>query len=142
MNGGEAERVTGHENSIRSYQLSPDGKSIAFTSRDGKTRVRRRKLVPTYTERMIWGRGDGSTLGVLDTPVGPPGVTVRHLLAHAGGLAPDQRRLMTEPGGRRIYSNAGFAIAGAAMAGGRPRSHRRKRNVLSFKMTNLHVKKS
>ena len=29
-----------------------------------------RKLVPTYTERLIWGRGDGSTLEVFDTPLG------------------------------------------------------------------------
>ena len=29
-----------------------------------------RKLTPTYTERMIWGMGDGSTLNTLDTPYG------------------------------------------------------------------------
>lgn len=29
-----------------------------------------RKLMPTYTERMIWGRGDGSTLDVLKTEYG------------------------------------------------------------------------
>ena len=27
-------------------------------------------LVPTYTERLVWGRGDGSTLGVLETDYG------------------------------------------------------------------------
>jgi len=29
-----------------------------------------RKLVPTYTERLVWGRGDGSTLGVRDADFG------------------------------------------------------------------------
>jgi nitrilase len=32
-----------------------------------------RKLIPTYTERMVWGRGDGSTLGVLETELGAVG---------------------------------------------------------------------
>ncbi len=32
-----------------------------------------RKLMPTYTERMVWGRGDGSGLVALDTPFGALG---------------------------------------------------------------------
>ncbi len=32
-----------------------------------------RKLVPTYTERLLWGRGDGSTLGVMQSDAGPIG---------------------------------------------------------------------
>ena len=29
-----------------------------------------RKLTPTYTERLVWGMGDGSTLNVVETPYG------------------------------------------------------------------------
>jgi len=32
-----------------------------------------RKLVPTYTERLLWGRGDGSTFVAADTPWGKLG---------------------------------------------------------------------
>lgn len=44
----------------------------------------------------------------LDTPAGPEGATVRHLLAHASGLAFDEDRARARPGERRIYSSAGF----------------------------------
>lgn len=52
----------------------------------------------------------------LDGPAGPPGATVRHLLAHASGLAYDDDRVLAEPGRRRIYSNTGFEVLGAAVA--------------------------
>ncbi|MQA16223.1 MAG: serine hydrolase [Pseudonocardiaceae bacterium] len=45
-----------------------------------------------------------------EQPAGPPGSTVRHLIAHASGLAFDEHRVMAEPGTRRIYSNAGFEV--------------------------------
>jgi CubicO group peptidase (beta-lactamase class C family) len=49
----------------------------------------------------------------LDQPVdGFPGVTVRHLLAHASGMAPEDPQLVARPGTRRIYSNAGFEVLG------------------------------
>ena len=52
----------------------------------------------------------------LDEPAGPPGSTLRHLLSHASGLAPDGERLLAEPGTRRIYSNTGIERAGALVA--------------------------
>ena len=45
-----------------------------------------------------------------------PGVTVRHLLAHASGLAFDQVERIALPGHRRIYSNVGFEILGDLLA--------------------------
>jgi CubicO group peptidase (beta-lactamase class C family) len=46
----------------------------------------------------------------LDEQAGPPGSTVRHLLAHASGLAPDGEIPIAQPGTRRIYSNTGFEV--------------------------------
>ncbi|OBH07116.1 MULTISPECIES: serine hydrolase [unclassified Mycobacterium] len=46
----------------------------------------------------------------LDTPAGPPGATIRHLLAHASGLAMHNDRVLARPGTRRIYSNYGFEV--------------------------------
>ena len=44
----------------------------------------------------------------LDEPAGPPGSTIRHLLAHASGLPFDPGPPIAKPGTRRIYSNPGF----------------------------------
>ena len=44
----------------------------------------------------------------LDEPAGPPGATVRHLLAHASGLDFDSPVAIAAPGARRIYSNTGY----------------------------------
>ena len=48
----------------------------------------------------------------LDQPAGPPGSTVRHLLAHTSGLGPEEGPPVEQPGRRRIYSNAGFVVLG------------------------------
>ncbi|MGE2833575.1 serine hydrolase domain-containing protein [Mycobacterium sp. SMC-4] len=46
----------------------------------------------------------------LDTEAGPPGATVRHLLAHAAGYEMTSSKVIAEPGARRIYSNYGFTV--------------------------------
>jgi nitrilase len=40
---------------------------------DGSLKLKRRKITPTYHERMIWGQGDGSGLKVVETRVGRVG---------------------------------------------------------------------
>lgn len=40
---------------------------------DGELLNHHRKLVPTYTERMVWGPGDGHGLRAVDTPAGRVG---------------------------------------------------------------------
>lgn len=49
----------------------------------------------------------------LDEAAGPPGSTVRHLLAHASGLPFEGQAILAAPGTRRIYSNPGFDALGA-----------------------------
>jgi CubicO group peptidase (beta-lactamase class C family) len=46
----------------------------------------------------------------LDAAAGPPGSTVRHLLAHATGYSMNSPQLMAQPGKRRVYSNYGFTV--------------------------------
>jgi CubicO group peptidase (beta-lactamase class C family) len=53
----------------------------------------------------------------LDEPAGPPGATVRHLLAHASGLPFEGEAPIAPPGRRRIYSNEGFRVLGLHVAG-------------------------
>jgi CubicO group peptidase (beta-lactamase class C family) len=52
----------------------------------------------------------------LDEPAGPPGSTVRHLLAHASGLPFEGVTPIAPPGRRRIYSNEGFRVLGEHVA--------------------------
>jgi nitrilase len=40
---------------------------------DGSLALKRRKITPTYHERMVWGQGDGAGLKVVDTRVGRVG---------------------------------------------------------------------
>jgi CubicO group peptidase (beta-lactamase class C family) len=54
---------------------------------------------------------ENQSLALAD-PCGPPGSTVRHLLAHASGLGPDLPEPLSPPGVRRIYSNIGFELLG------------------------------
>ena len=41
-----------------------------YISKNGKDYKLHRKLVPTYTERLVWGRGDGSTINVMQSEYG------------------------------------------------------------------------
>ena len=52
----------------------------------------------------------------LDERAGPPGSTMRHLLAHASGLPFEAGAPIGKPGARRIYSNAGFEAAAEQIA--------------------------
>jgi CubicO group peptidase (beta-lactamase class C family) len=62
-----------------------------------------------------WVALEEGTIG-LDDAAGPPGSTVRHLLAHTSGLAFTGDRVVVPPGTRRVYSNTGFDVVGRHLA--------------------------
>lgn len=77
----------------------------------------------------------------LDAPAGPEGSTIRHLLAHASGLAPDGQ-VLGRPGTRRIYTNAGFDILGRELerASGMPfADYLREAVTAPLGMTTTHL---
>jgi CubicO group peptidase (beta-lactamase class C family) len=69
------------------------------------------KLLTAYTALIAVEEG----VAELDTPAGPEGSTIRHLLAHTSGLAFAEHKVMAKPGTRRLYSNAGFEELGRAL---------------------------
>lgn len=70
------------------------------------------KLLTAYAALIAIEEG----VAELDTSAGPPGSTIRHLLAHTSGLAFDEPRPVATPGQRRVYSNAGFEALADAIA--------------------------
>lgn len=50
--------------------------TVCFFSPGGELLGKHRKLMPTAMERLVWGFGDGSTLPVLDTPLGKLGAVI------------------------------------------------------------------
>lgn len=76
---------------------APSTTQLLFDA-DGTLIQRRRKITPTYHERMIWGQGDGSGLRAVDSAAG-----------RIGQLACWEHH---QPGDR---DPEGFACAGGAM---------------------------
>ena len=50
--------------------------TVLFFAPDGGYLGKHRKLMPTASERLVWGFGDGSTMPVFDTPLGKIGAVI------------------------------------------------------------------
>jgi CubicO group peptidase (beta-lactamase class C family) len=88
-----------------------DGEVVA-TQGDGARTFRWASVTKPATALAVLVAAEEGTVD-LDEPAGPPGSTVRHLLAHTSGLPFEGTEPLARPATRRIYSNAGFeALAG------------------------------
>jgi nitrilase len=75
--GGFAKQMNAH---IVTGAIERDGGTLyctaLFFGPDGSLLGKHRKLMPTASERLIWGQGDGSTITVLDTQIGKIGAAI------------------------------------------------------------------
>jgi CubicO group peptidase (beta-lactamase class C family) len=92
--------------------VGPDG--IVASHGDPDRRFRWASVTKLATALAILSAVDDGVVD-LDEPAGPPGSTVRHLLAHASGLPFEGTTVLAKPGTRRIYSNTGFDLLGALL---------------------------
>ncbi len=99
--------------------VGPDG--IVATHGDGARSFPWASVTKLATALAVLSAVDDGAID-LDEPAGPPGATVRHLLAHASGLPFEGDSAITRVASRRVYSNTGFDVLGALLAAraGRP----------------------
>jgi CubicO group peptidase (beta-lactamase class C family) len=98
--------------------------AAAVVGRDGRVlgavgdTGRRFRLASLSKPLAAWASLIAAEEGVLDLdqPLGQPGCTVRHLLAHAGGYPFDGAEPIARPAQRRMYSNTGIEMVAAALA--------------------------
>lgn len=50
--------------------------TVLFFAPDGRFLGKHRKIMPTASERLVWGFGDGATMPVFDTPFGKVGAVI------------------------------------------------------------------
>jgi len=92
-----------------------DGDGRIFTHGDTLRAVRLASVSkPVVALAMLVAAEEGVV--DLDEPAGPPGSTVRHLLAHASGLPFEGTAPIAQPGRRRIYSNEAFRVVADHLA--------------------------
>lgn len=87
--------------------VGPDG--VRATTGDQEVSLAWASVTKIVTALATWIAVEEGTI-TLDDAAGPPGSTVRHLLAHASGIGFDSDAVLARPGTRRIYSNRGIEV--------------------------------
>lgn len=93
--------------------VGPDG--LVASHGDAKRTFRWASVTKPVTALAVLRAIEGGLMD-LEEPAGPPGSTVRHLLAHTSGLPFEGTAAIGRPGSRRIYSNHGFDLLGALVS--------------------------
>lgn len=96
--------------------------TILYISNDGKIMGKHRKLVPTFSERCIWGQGDGSDLNVFETSLGNLGglICYEHFMTlskYAMFAKGEQIHVAVWPGYSRIKTNIDLVSRQYALEG-------------------------
>ena len=92
-----------------------DDQGICSTAGDPERRWRLASVTKLITTLAVLVAVEEGSVD-LDGPAGPPGATVRHLLAHTAGYPFQGEAPIARPGTRRIYSNTGIEVAAAHLA--------------------------
>lgn len=87
--------------------IGPDG-PVAAAGEQGRVFALASVTKPLVAYAVLVAVEEGAV--ELDQPAGPPGATVRHLLAHTSGLAFGDRTVAAPPAVKRIYSSSGFEV--------------------------------
>jgi len=82
--GPETERIGSFAKKMKAHLvvgvIERDGATLyctaLFFGPEGALLGKHRKLMPTASERLVWGQGDGSTIPVLDTTIGKIGAAI------------------------------------------------------------------
>jgi CubicO group peptidase (beta-lactamase class C family) len=93
---------------VAAVVVSADGTQLAAAG-DQQRQFRLASVTKLLTAYTVLIAVEEGALG-WDTPAGPSGSTVRHLIAHTSGLAFDTDKVQGAPGTKRIYSNSGFEL--------------------------------
>jgi nitrilase len=92
--------------------------SLVMISRQGEVLGRHRKLMPTHSERLYWGLGDGSDIRVFDLDIGRLGTAICYehhmtLLRAALALRGEEIHCALWPGWWRVEGHLGGKIGEA-----------------------------
>ena len=93
--------------------VGPDGP--VATAGDGGVPLEWASVTKLVTTLAVLRMAEAGRLD-LDEAAGPPGASIRHLLAHASGLGFEGDGPVSPPERTRIYSNPGFDLLGAILA--------------------------